>query len=202
MNKIDLNSKEWKLTILLVGSFLSFEISGRFRSYSRSLFYYLHKMRIVNLNNINTTDSSHFNVCSVLDESFKIKFKKKDIYELIGLSLNTFNKYFESEIKERGFKGRKTFTLVETYHLAKFWFGNAAILPIRAIKKGDLAKAFHNSDYKMVAQEFVRFLHSKEQYKNQDLISPSVFNYFCNHVGIDEDEKIEFIESLEDQWEI
>ena len=71
----------------------------------------------------------------------------------------------------KGFKGKRKFTLFETYGILNEWQGQGKWGMMQSIKKERLAKIINSGNYKNLASEF-SLLVGEDKYKSKDKFSP------------------------------
>ena len=118
-----------------------------------------------------------------IDQQVDGKIKKKVLYEITGLSKNTFNKYFGEFIKEKGLSNRKGYTIREMYELLKEWHGKGSWSISEPVTKKGIAELINGGNYKKTAEEF-KLIFGEEYYKSKDKFSPGEAWELLNHIEL------------------
>ena len=149
------------------------------------MIFIFHYCSIIDLREKNSSLYSGQDLAKAYENFTNEKIKKKDIYYLLGLSKNTFNKNFEGFLIKNGFIGRKSFSVTETYGILEFWQGEARWLRWEAFSKKELGEIL-NLSYKELSNELKFILDEKIEYKSFDKFPPSLIIQFFKHIDFDE----------------
>jgi hypothetical protein len=127
-------------------------------------------------------------LCEKIDAKYNFSVKKTEFYEITGLSKNSFNKYFEKHLKEKGLMGRRAYTMTESYDLIGYWQGEGEWMRFQAFGKQEVAEVLHKGKVKQLASEFKLFIQDEEEYKRSDKFSPRLLKLFLHHVDCYDEE--------------
>lgn len=172
--------------IFVIGCLLNYN----FHSFRNFLIYILHFSGYLDLRQKDSNQYKDEHLIKALDLLYKQKIAKKDLYQLTSCNKNTFNKRFKNYFNEKGFVGKRKFTLFEAYGILNEWQGHGNWGMMQAIKKERLAKIINSGSYKKLANEF-NLLIGKEVYKSKDKFSPREVKELLSHIDLLESEKAE-----------
>lgn len=171
-------------------------IDYNFKSFRKFLIYIYHYSGYLDLRTKPSGNYTDEQIINILDCMIKEKIRKKNLYELTGLSKNTFNKSFKEYFKKHNLTNRRTFTLHETYQILNEWQGEGKWGQLNAIKKQTLSEIINSGDYKKTAEEFYAFM-DENSYKSKDKFSPKKIKAFITHIELNK-EKTEELLGYED----
>tara|TARA_R110002049_G_C9016855_1_gene551044 strand:- start:66 stop:743 length:678 start_codon:yes stop_codon:yes gene_type:complete len=172
--------------IFIIGCLINYN----FKSFRNFLIYIFHFSGYLDLRKKDSTQYTDEQLIKGLDLIYKTKIDKKDLYELTKCNKNTFNKRFKEYFELKGFKGKRKFTLFETYGILNEWQGQGKWGMMQSIKKERLAKMINSGNYKNLATEF-SLLVGEDKYKSKDKFSPKEVKKLLEHIDLSESRKAE-----------
>ncbi|MBR9831357.1 hypothetical protein GYB57_04345 [bacterium] len=172
-----------------------------FKNFKRFLIYIFHFSGYIDLRVKSSDQYSNEEIAKLLELRFPIKIERLFLYQLTGLSKNTFKKHFGIYLQENDLVQKRKFTLLETYHLLNFWQGEGEWVRINAINKKTLADVLSSGDYKKLQEEFDLYI-GNENYKRIDKFPPKVIRGFLEHIDILDSEVVEKILGVEEQVKV
>jgi len=159
-----------------------------FKSPKKFIIYILHFSGYLDLRKKDSRYYTDEQLVKILDLNYNVKFNKKDLYELTSLNKNTFNKHFKEYFDLKGYKGKRKFTLFETYEILNEWQGKGKWAMMPSIKKERLAKIINFGNYKALANEFSLII-GEEGYKSKDKFSPKEVKKLLEHIDLSDSKK-------------
>ena len=165
-------------------------INYNFNSFRNFLIYIFHFSEYLDLREKDSTQYTDEQLVKGLDLLYKKKIDKKDLYELTKCNKNTFNKQFKEYFEQKGYVGKRKFTLFETYGILNEWQGQGEWGVMQSIKKERLAKIINSGNYKNLANEF-SLLIGEDVYKSKDKFSPREVKKLLKHIDLHESREAE-----------
>ena len=172
--------------IFIIGCLINYN----FNSFRNFLIYIFHFSGYLDLRKKDSTQYTDEQLIKGLDLIYKKKIDKKDLYELTKCNKNTFNKRFKEYFELKEFKGKRKFTLFETYGILNEWQGQGKWGMMQTIKKERLAKIINSGNYKNLATEF-SLLIGESEYKSKDKFSPKEVKKLLEHIDLSESREAE-----------
>lgn len=165
-------------------------INYNFKSFRKFLIYIFHFSGYLNLKSKDSSQYTNEELIKGLDLIYKIKVSKIELCKLTQCNNNTFNKRFKKYFELNNYKGRRKFTLLETYGILNEWQGQGKWGMMQSIKKEKLAEILNSGSYKKLATEYGLAI-GKKNYKGKDKYSPREVKNYLEHIDVLESEKAE-----------
>lgn len=163
------------------------------KSVKRFLIYIFHFLYLLDLSKKPSPKYSNEDLLIILENLLPQKASKTDLYQLTGLSKNSFNKYLETHLKENNLEGRKKFTLRETFNILEYWQGEGQWGEMKAKKKKEVAKILNKGNYKNLSLESQLLFETNPKFK--DKLAPREIKELCREFHSDDinDSKLDYI---------